>query len=113
MGWESETQDAQHLKTVKALDKKWDGSFIYPWYRKAQEYRSCMAEDICHLYSFFPCCRACAINPLISVLINSWYQIVKSLWKGVNVMLVGQSWDQSPGTDLIPTAGSSKEQILS
>lgn len=58
-------------KHVKPLDKKLDGSFIYPCYGKAHEYHSCVAEDICCLYSSLPRFQVWAINPLISVLINS------------------------------------------
>lgn len=114
IGWESETQDSQHLKTGKSLDKKLDGSFLYPCYGKAQEYKSCMVGDISCLHSFFPCFQVLLILSLLFLLIL-WYQIVKTLQKGINVMFVEQSWEEisPPGMELTPTSGSSKEQSLS
>lgn len=100
MGWESETQDAQHLKTAKSLDKELDGSFIYLCHGKAQEHNSCMAGDTLFV-------QVCAVDPLISVLMNS---LISNWKKGINVMLVEQSWEEiSP----LERGWSSKEQSLS
>lgn len=73
-----------------------------------------MAEDIDCLYSFFSMLPS-AINPLISVLINSLLSNCKKPTEGDTCNVSGAELrrDQSPGTELTPTAGSSKEQSLS
>lgn len=92
--WDARCSTSQN----KSLDKKLDGSFISPFYGKAHEFPSCVPEDVCCLYSSLPCFQVWAINPLISVLINSPIKnldIERDKYNVGGVKLRSAHWDRA------------------
>lgn len=70
MGWESETQDAQCLKTGKSLDKKLHGALSPPARERPGSTRAIWLKTCAGCTAFFHASKS-VINPLLSLRINS------------------------------------------
>lgn len=91
MGWESETQDAQCLKTGKSLDKKLHGALSPPARERPGSTRAIWLKTCAGCTAFFRASKSVLLIPSFLFVLIPWYQIVKSLQKGINVMLEEQS----------------------